>query len=216
MAQIFHRSTNTVAKATIYGGVFIVALLVWVAMSLDRSSYNTRQGVTLKQPVPFSHDHHTAGLGIDCRYCHTAVEESAFAGLPPTQTCMSCHSQIWSAAELLEPVRESWRSNRPIAWRRVNDLPDFVYFNHSIHVARGVACTTCHGPVNEMPLLYQAASLQMEWCLACHRNPAKFVRPKEEVFNWAWESPEPQEVLGARLVAEYGIQRMTTCSTCHR
>jgi len=216
MAQIFHRSTNTVAKATIYGGVFILAFLGWMFMALNRSSYNTNQGVILEQPVPFSHDHHTAGLGIDCRYCHTSVEESAFAGIPPTQTCMNCHGQIWTGAALLEPVRASWRTGQPIEWRRVHDLPDFVYFNHSIHVARGIGCETCHGPVNEMPLMYQAASLQMEWCLACHRNPEKYVRPVEEVFNLDWEPEEPQEVLGARLVEEYGIERLDNCSTCHR
>jgi len=216
MAQIFHRSTNTVAKATIYGGVFILAFLGWMFMALNRSSYNTNQGVILEQPVPFSHDHHTAGLGIDCRYCHTSVEESAFAGIPPTQTCMNCHGQIWTGAALLEPVRASWRTGQPIEWRRVHDLPDFVYFNHSTHVARGIGCETCHGPVNEMPLMYQAASLQMEWCLACHRNPEKYVRPVEEVFNLDWEPEEPQEVLGARLVEEYGIERLDNCSTCHR
>lgn len=216
MAQIFHRSTNTVAKASIYGGVFLAAFLGWIFLTLSRSSFNTRQGVVVKQPVPFSHDHHTAGLGIDCRYCHTSVEESAFAGLPPTQTCMNCHKLIWTNAELLEPVRESWRSGQPIAWRRVNDLPDFVYFNHSIHVAKGVSCFTCHGPVNEMPLMYQGASLQMEWCLACHRNPEKFVRPKDQVVNFRYRPAEPQAVVGARLVEEYHIQNMTGCSTCHR
>lgn len=216
MAQIFHRSTNTVAKATIYGSVFILAFLGWMFMALNRSSYTTGQGVVLKQPVPFSHDHHTAGLGLDCRYCHTSVEESSFAGIPPTQTCMNCHSQIWTNAEILEPVRASWRSGEPIEWRRVHDLPDFVYFNHSIHVARGVACETCHGPVNEMPLMYQASSLQMEWCLDCHRNPEKYVRPREEVFNFDWEPEEDQEIIGSRLVNEYGISSMTNCTTCHR
>lgn len=219
MAQIFHRSTNTIAKATIYGGVFILAFIGWMFMALDRSSYNTGQGVVLNQPVPFSHDHHVAGLGLDCRYCHTSVEDSSFAGIPPTETCMNCHSQIWTDAELLEPVRESWRTGEPIEWRRVHDLPDFVYFNHSIHVARGVACETCHGPVNEMPLMYQESSLQMEWCLDCHRDPAKYVRPKEEVFNFDWEPEEGQEVVGARLVEEYeiaGEMNLTNCSVCHR
>jgi Cytochrome c7 and related cytochrome c len=216
MAQIFHRSTNTIAKASIYGGVFILAFLTWVFMILDRSSYNTRQGVVLKQPVPFSHDHHVAGLGIDCRYCHSSVEQSSFAGMPPTQTCMNCHSHIWTNAELLEPVRESWRSGQPIAWRRVNDLPDFVYFNHSIHVAKGIGCTTCHGPVGKMPLMYQASSLQMEWCLDCHRNPERYVRPKDQVFNPEYVPAESQATLGPRLVAEYGIQRLDNCSICHR
>lgn len=216
MAQVFDRSFNTIAKASIYGGVFLAGFLGWCLLTLARSPYVTRQGVVQKQPVPFSHDHHTAGLGLDCRYCHTSVEESSFAGIPPTQTCIGCHKLIWTNAELLEPVRASFRDNQPISWRRINDLPDFVYFNHSIHVAKGVSCFTCHGPVNEMPLMYQDQSLLMEWCLDCHRNPEKYVRPKEEVFNFRWRSAESQEVLGARLVDEYHIQSLTNCSTCHR
>lgn len=216
MAQIFKRSTNTLAKATIYGGVFIVAFLVWMGTVLDRSSYNTGQGIVLEQPVPFSHDHHTAGMGIDCRYCHTSAETSAYAGIPPTSTCMNCHTQIWANAEILEPVRVSFRENEPIRWQRIHDLPDFVYFNHSIHLARGVSCFTCHGNVTEMPLVYQDQSLQMEWCLDCHRNPEKYVRPREEIFNADYKPSEPQAVIGARLVKEYGIETLDSCSTCHR
>ncbi len=216
MAQIFKRSTNTLAKATIYGGVFIVAFLVWTGTVLDRSSYNTGQGIVLEQPVPFSHDHHTAGMGIDCRYCHTSAETSAYAGIPPTSTCMNCHTQIWANAEILEPVRASFRENEPIRWQRIHDLPDFVYFNHSIHLARGVSCFTCHGNVTEMPLVYQDQSLQMEWCLDCHRNPEKYVRPREEIFNADYKPSEPQAVIGARLVKEYGIETLDSCSTCHR
>ncbi len=216
MAQVFHRSTNTIAKATIYGGVVFAAFAGWLLLALARSPYVTRQGVVRQQPVPFSHDHHTAGLGIDCRYCHTSVEDSSFAGLPPTQTCIGCHKLIWTNAELLEPVRASWRTGEPIVWRRIHDLPDYVYFDHSIHVAKGVSCYTCHGAVNEMPLMYQKSSLLMEWCLDCHRDPAKFVRPREEVVNFRWRPEEPQEVLGARLVEEYDIHSMTNCSTCHR
>jgi hypothetical protein len=216
MPQIFHRSTNFIARASIVGGALTVAFIAWAAMTLDRSPYTTRQGVVLKQPVPFSHDHHVAGLGIDCRYCHTSVEESAFAGIPPTSTCMNCHKLIWTNAELLEPVRESFRTNTPIEWRRVNDLPDFVYFNHSIHVAKGVGCATCHGPVHEMPLMYQAAPLQMYWCLDCHRNPEKYVRPRDEVFNTAWVPDVPQAELGPRLVEEYEIQSLDNCAVCHR
>jgi hypothetical protein len=216
MAQIFNRSTNTIAKATIYGGVFIAAFFGWIFMVLDRSSYNTGQGIVVQQPVPFSHDHHTAGLGIDCRYCHTTVETSAYAGIPPTATCMNCHKQIWTNADLLEPVRASWRENKPIQWQRIHDLPDFAYFNHSIHIARGVSCFTCHGNVTEMPLIYQAQSLQMEWCLDCHRNPEKYIRPVDQVFNPNYLPVPSQEVVGARLVQELGIQKLDTCSTCHR
>jgi hypothetical protein len=159
-----------------------------------------------------------AQLGIDCRYCHTSVEQSHFAGLPPTATCMNCHRQIWTNAELLAPVRESYAKGTPLRWTRVHDLPDFVYFNHSIHVAKGIGCVTCHGRVDRMPLMFQHASLQMEWCLDCHRNPARYIRPKDQVFNLAYEPPADPG-LGARLVKEYRVQSprtLTSCSTCHR
>ncbi|MGH9464960.1 MAG: cytochrome c3 family protein [Thermoanaerobaculia bacterium] len=215
MPQVFHRSTNTVAKVSLFGAVFFLAGLGWVFATLDRSSYNTGKGVTLAQPVPFSHDHHVVALGIDCRYCHTAVETSAFAGLPPTATCINCHQLIWNDSPLLAPVRESFAAGEPIRWMRVNDLPDFVYFDHSIHVAKGIGCVSCHGRVDQMPLLYRAESLQMEWCVECHRHPERFVRPREKVFDLAWQAEDQQE-LGPRLVAEYGIRSKTSCSTCHR
>ncbi|MEO5740882.1 MAG: cytochrome c3 family protein, partial [Vicinamibacterales bacterium] len=153
---------------------------------------------------------------IDCRYCHTTVETSGFAGIPPTKTCMNCHSQIFADAAFLEPVRESFRSDRPIPWTRVHDLPDFAYFDHSIHVAKGVACSTCHGPVDKMPLMRKQNSLQMEWCLDCHRHPERYVRPREEVFNMNYVAPANQLELGRRLVAENRIRKMTDCNTCHR
>ncbi|HEX7183866.1 MAG TPA: cytochrome c3 family protein [Thermoanaerobaculia bacterium] len=217
--QIFHRSTNTVAKVSIFGSVFFLAFFAWVFSTLLRSSYATGQGVVLKQPVPFSHDHHVAGLGIDCRYCHTSVETSGFAGIPPTETCMNCHRQIWTNADLLEPVRSSYANDEPIQWTRVHDLPDFVYFNHAIHVAKGIGCVTCHGQVDRMPIMFQQASLQMEWCLECHRDPSRYVRPREEVFNLNWQPPVDKaeaQAMRARLVQEYGIRSMTSCSVCHR
>lgn len=217
--QIFLRSTNTIARVSIFGAIFFLAFFAWAFSTLMRSPYATRQGVVLKQPVPFSHQHHVAGLGIDCRYCHTSVEQSAFAGIPPTETCMNCHKQIWTNADLLEPVRSSYATNKPIEWTRVHDLPDFVYFNHSVHVAKGIGCASCHGQVDRMPLMYQEASLQMEWCLSCHRDPGKFVRPREEVFNLNWQPPaDPAEAqaLRAKLVKEYNVQSLTSCSTCHR
>jgi Cytochrome c7 and related cytochrome c len=214
--QIFHRSTNTIAKVSIFGAVAFLAVLLWLWSTLLRSAYATGQGVIQKQPVPFSHDHHVAGLGIDCRYCHTTVEKSAFAGIPPTETCMNCHRQIWTNADLLEPVRESYRSGTPIAWNRVNDLPDYVYFNHAIHVAKGVGCAECHGQVDEMPLMRQTASLQMEWCLDCHRDPGKRLRPRTEVFNMKWRRPADSEAMEARLVREYDVKSLTSCSVCHR
>jgi Cytochrome c7 and related cytochrome c len=216
MSQIFHYSTNTFSRLSIFGGIFIVSFLVWAWAELNESDYATRAKVPIEQPVPFSHEHHVGGLGIDCRYCHTSVETSSFANIPPTKTCMNCHSQIWNRAPMLEPVRESFRSDTSIRWIRVHDLPDYVYFNHSIHVAKGVGCTTCHGQVNKMPLMWQENSLQMSWCLDCHRHPERFVRPKSEVFSVSWQPPPNQVEMGRELVKQYNIQSLTSCSTCHR
>jgi hypothetical protein len=216
MAQIFHPSTNTISRVSIFGAVFIVATLLWVFAKLDRSSWATGQEVILAQPVPFSHDHHVAGIGIDCRYCHTSVETSAFAGMPATATCMNCHAQIWSASPMLEPVRASLREQRPIRWTRVYDLPDFVYFNHSIHVAKGIGCESCHGRVDRMPLMWRASSLQMSWCLDCHRHPDPHVRPRTEVTNLAWRPPPDAAALRRSLVREYRVQSRMDCTTCHR
>jgi len=216
MSQIFHHSTNTLSRLSIFGGIFVIAFLVWAWAELNASTYATRAKVPVEQPVPYSHEHHVGGLGIDCRYCHTTVEDSSFANIPPTKTCMNCHSQIWSTAPMLEPVRESFRTDKSIRWIRVHDLPDYVYFNHSIHVAKGVGCTTCHGQVNKMPLMWQESSLQMSWCLDCHRHPERFVRPRAEVFSVTYRPPTDQLALGRKLVNEYHIQNLTSCSTCHR
>jgi hypothetical protein len=230
--QIFPRSTNPMSRASIFGLVFVVAAAFWVLAQLQRSPYITYAGVRKAQPVPFSHQHHVTGLGIDCRYCHTSVETSGFAGIPPTKTCMNCHSQIWTNASMLEPVRASYRSGESLQWTRVNQLPDFVYFNHSIHVTKGVGCNDCHGPVDQMPLMYQDQSLQMEWCLNCHRAPEKFLRPRDQVFNMRYQQPtasQPvqidgqsytdQTTLGLALVKKYQlrtVQDITSCNTCHR
>jgi hypothetical protein len=178
MAQLFHRSTNSVARLSILGGLFLVVSMGATLAELQRSSYVTRQWEAVVQTPPFSNQHHVGGMGIECRYCHTSVETSNFAGIPPTRTCMNCHAQIWTNAPMLEPVRESFRTGRNLVWIRVHDLPDFVYFDHSIHVNKGIGCRSCHGEVDNMPLMWEANSLQMEWCLDCHRNPAKFIRPK--------------------------------------
>lgn len=219
MAQIFHHTTNTYSRLSIFGSVFVLIFLAWAFGELNRSNYATGAMTAREQPVPFSHEHHVGGLGIDCRYCHTSVETSSFANLPPTKTCMNCHSQIWVTSPTLEPVRESYRTDRSIQWTRVHDLPDFVYFNHSIHVKKGIGCASCHGRVDQMPLMYQASSLQMEWCLNCHRNPERYVRPREQVFNMAYETPADQLTLGRKLVKEYNIldtATLTSCNTCHR
>src|SRR3954465_10811164 len=216
MSQIFHRSANTIARFTIFGAVFLVAGFIYLLYAIDRSSWVTQAHAAREQPIQFSHERHVAGNGIDCRYCHTSVETSSFAGIPPTKTCMNCHSQIFSTSPFLEPVRDSFRSGRSIQWTSVHDLPDFVYFNHSIHIHKGVGCTTCHGQVDRMPLMYQDQSLQMEWCVDCHRHPEQYVRPREAVFRVDYVPPSNQLELGQRLVAQYQIQKLTNCSTCHQ
>src|SRR5579871_1277792 len=220
MAQLFHRSTNALSKISIAAVVLGGGMLIAFAYTMDRGAYITDVHVVKEQPVPFSHKHHVMDDGIDCRYCHTSVETSATASLPATEICMSCHSQIWTNAEMLEPVRASYRSGESIEWTRVHDLPDFVYFNHSIHVAKGVGCATCHGRVDRMPLTTQVASLHMEWCLECHRYPERYVRPRDKVFVMDWDPSQEgtdQATLGRKLVAEYQIrQDNTSCSVCHR
>jgi hypothetical protein len=216
MPQIFHRSANTLSKVSLAGILLLVGGLIGLAMLLGRSSYVTRAQEYVEQPVQFSHLHHVLDDGIDCRYCHTSVETSSFAGIPPTKTCMNCHSQIWQSAPILEPVRASFREDKPMQWIRVHDLPDFVYFNHSIHVKKGMGCETCHGRIDQMPLTKQQNSLQMEWCINCHRNPQDYVRPREEVFTMGYRAREDQATLGPKLVADYKIKPSTDCSTCHR
>ena len=216
MAQVFHRSTNTLSKLSLFGAAFLAALALYLILEVNRSGYVTRAGEVRDQPIPFSHQHHVGGLGIDCRYCHASVEVSATAGLPPTRTCMNCHSQIWAQSPMLEPVRASFRTGESIEWVRVHDLPDFAYFNHSVHVNRGVGCTTCHGPVHRMPLMYQEKSLQMEWCLDCHREPQKYIRPQEEVFNPRWTPPADYASWAKAEVQRRNIRPRTSCNTCHR
>jgi hypothetical protein len=189
MAQIFDRSSNALARMSlVLSGLLIISLGLTLD-ALQRSPWVTRQGQRADQPVPFSHKHHVEGLGLQCQYCHTTVEKSSYAGIPPTKTCMNCHAQIWTDAPLLEPVRHSWATGESIAWTRVHDLPDYVFFNHEIHVNKGIGCSSCHGRVDEMPIMYMQNSLQMEWCLNCHRNPEKNLRPTSEIYNMAWNGP---------------------------
>jgi hypothetical protein len=219
MPQVFPKKANFIAGASILGGLLALASLLWAGLIYTRSSYGTGMGLAVVQPVPFSHQHHAGMLGIDCRYCHTSVEHSAFAGIPPTKTCMNCHSQIWVGSQMLEPVRESYRTNESLRWRRVYNLPGFVYFDHSIHVQKGVGCRSCHGRIDQMPFTYQQPTLLMEWCLDCHRDPAGQIWPREEVFNMKYQQPGDQRELGSKLVEQYEIkppQSITSCSTCHR
>src|SRR5580765_6003971 len=231
MSQIFHRSANTIARVSIFGAVFFIAALLGLFAEVNRSPWITDVHVAREQPIQFSHERHVAGNGIDCRYCHTSVENSSFAGIPSTKTCMNCHKQIWTGAPMLEPVWESYRTGNSLVWNRVNDLPDFVYFDHSIHINKGVGCNTCHGEVDRMPLMYNQASLQMEWCLDCHRTPEKNLRPREQVFNMRYQQPSKdvpvkfdgkeyvdQLTLGQDLATKYRLRSemdITSCSTCH-
>jgi len=218
MPQIFHPSVNTISRVSIVAVALAVPLL-GIAGYAYNMSFGVKLNVPLEQPAPFSHKHHVADDGIDCRYCHTTVEKSAAAGMPSTQTCMTCHSQIWVDSPLLAQVRESFRTGRPIEWARVHDLPDFAFFNHSIHVRKGISCVKCHGRIDEMPLTWKTETLSMAWCLDCHRNPEKNIRPREHVFEMAWKPTEKQEEMGARLVREYHVldpYQLTNCSTCHR
>ncbi|HEX3799090.1 MAG TPA: cytochrome c3 family protein [Verrucomicrobiae bacterium] len=218
MPQIFHRRTNTIARASILGAAGLLCFSGWLLHAVYWSPYTTLVKVPIPQPVPFSHKHHVGDIGIDCRYCHTSVEKSAFAGLPPSETCMTCHSQLFTTAPLLEPVRQSLATSTPIHWKRVNYVPDFVFFNHSIHVNKGIGCATCHGAVDEMPLTWKNETLYMRWCLNCHRDPAKFIRPRTEVFNLHWQPPANEPARGQSLVAAYHVNttQMTDCSLCHR
>jgi hypothetical protein len=216
MPQVFHKATNTISKVTLGALVIVASGFLWLILAVQRSSWASSQDVIVVQPIQFSHERHVSGNGLDWRYCHASVEVAAFAGLPPTQTCMNCHTQVFSDAEYLEPVRESWRSGLPLAWRRVYDLPDHVFFNHGAHVTHGVGCTTCHGAVDRMPLVRQAVPLHMEWCLDCHRRPEAYLRPRDFVFSTTYVPPPDQEALGLELVASYGVRRLTDCYTCHR
>lgn len=227
MAQIFHPSTNTLSKVSIVAGALLSGGGALALTTANRWPWINNVEVVVSQPVQFTHSHHVGGLGIDCRFCHTSVEESANAGIPPVKLCMGCHSVVWKDAPILEPIRTAYQSDVPIQWNKVHDLPDFAYFNHSIHVKKGVGCETCHGRVDQMPLMWKVNSLNMEWCLQCHRSPEKYVRPLDQITTMGWDPMHPekfgsllppmsQEELGKQLVQEHKIQSLTHCSTCHR
>ena len=219
MAQFFKKSANNIARISLVAVVVLAGLVFLAYTQIARSSYLTNRYLERQQPVQFSHKHHVGDDGIDCRYCHQTVETTASAGMPSTQTCMNCHSQLWSDSPYLEPVRASFRDNKPIMWERVHDLPEYVYFNHSIHVAKGVGCSTCHGQIDNMPAVYQENTLQMEWCLSCHRDPSKFIRPKSEIYNMQWQDGDIDQGEREKLKTDYRIrsrEMMTSCSTCHR
>jgi hypothetical protein len=215
MAQIFRPHWNNWSKVAIAAFVLLLGFLGWAGYAFVRSSYMTGVKIAREQPVQFSHEHHVRRLGLDCRYCHTSVETSSFAGIPSPKTCMNCHSQLWTQAAILEPVRESFNTGKPLQWTRVHKVPDHVYFNHSIHVNKGVGCASCHGQVDRMPLMWKEKTLYMQWCLECHRHPEKFVRPRDQITNMAW-APKDQVALGRELVKKYNVKSLTDCYTCHR
>lgn len=218
MPQIFPKSANVLARVTLFGGLLLVAGSAWAANTVYTSSYVTHRDEEVEQPVPFSHEHHVRGLGLDCRYCHQGVETSAMAGMPPTETCMTCHSQLYTDAAMLAPVRESLATGVPIAWNRVTSLPDFVYFNHAAHVNHGVSCETCHGRLDEMPLTRKVHDFHMSFCLDCHRAPDAQLRPLANVFDMGYRPKGNPAVQGKQLAASYHLagRRLTNCSTCHR
>jgi hypothetical protein len=216
MAQVFPRYTNTLSRFTAVMAAGTVVSVLWLWGRIQRSPYTSDVSIAKTQPVPFSHAHHVDDVGLDCRYCHTSVESSRYAGVPPTATCMNCHRQIWSEAPMLEPVRESFRSGKSLEWVRVHDLPDFAYFNHQIHVARGVGCKSCHGAIDKMPLTWQTEPLTMGWCLDCHRDPAPHLRPRGEVVSMAWVPPDDQRARGEAIMAAHQIHPPQSCSGCHR
>ncbi len=218
MPQIFRPYADTIARLILLSILVGPFFAIGVAYAVMRSEYITDQSLTINQPVPFSHVHHVGDFGLDCRYCHTGVETSPVAGIPPTHVCMTCHSQLYTQTQMLAPVRESLADNKPIHWNKVNKLPDYVYFDHSIHIAKGVGCSTCHGEVDRMPLMRQAAPLTMGWCLNCHRDPTPYLRPPSEVFDPDWTPPANQRAQGRMLLAHYLIdnKHLTDCSVCHR
>jgi len=216
MPEPFHPVANSILRLSLLGGVGLSAFVLWAGYLAVRSPYEMMQEVPREQPLPFSHEHHAGGLGIDCRYCHVAVEDGPFADIPPTAVCLNCHSEMWAAAPALAPVRQSYATNLSIQWTKVYGLPQYVYFDHSIHIHKGIGCSDCHGRVDQMQLTWQAPPLTMAWCLECHRNPELHVRPLADVFKMDYRRPPEQAVLGARLVKEYQIQRLTSCTVCHR
>ncbi|PJK30102.1 cytochrome c3 family protein [Minwuia thermotolerans] len=220
MAQRFPPHANVLARAVLLVLAVGAAVLLSGGFLFVHSDGFTGEGRVVEQPVPFSHAHHVGGLGIGCRYCHAGTERAPVAGMPSTETCMTCHSQLWTEAEMLRPVRASLRLDRPLRWNRLHDLADYVYFDHSVHAAQGVGCETCHGRVDRMPLTRQAAPLTMDWCLECHRDPAPRLRPPDAVYAMGWQPPEGQSrrAVGAAVMRARGIRTagLTDCWVCHR
>lgn len=237
MPNVFHPAADTIFRTGFFGGLGLAGATAAFLWYLVRTPYATEAGVIREQPIPFSHKHHVGDAGIDCRYCHTSVEQSAFAGIPSTGICMHCHAYLFNDQAMLAPVRESSRTGRPLHWVRIHDVPDFAYFHHGVHVQKGVACVTCHGRVDRMPLVWREHSLLMQWCLDCHRDPVPHLRPREFVFRMASleelattdefreylrrelpevDAPQPGLPSVRRALAQrYRVKSYTNCSNCH-
>lgn len=213
MAQIFPKWTNEAPRRILIATIIILNSLVFGVWYFFSPEF-THVGYAPEQPVPFSHQVHAGQLGLDCQYCHNQASESKYANIPATQTCMNCHNQILTDSEALEPVFESWETGDPIEWVRVHMLPDFAYFNHSAHVNIGVGCESCHGRVDRMEVVFQAESMSMSWCLDCHREPEKHIRPVEEVTTMGYQVDNQLDV-GRDLVARQNISAPTYCQACH-
>jgi hypothetical protein len=219
MPPIFPPRSNAIARISILGVLILLAAVVGFLVWYTHSPVFNKVGVAVPQPVPFPHGFHVSAVGLDCRYCHESVEKSSYAGMPPTETCMSCHSQVKTESALLKPIRDSWASGKSVEWNRVNSVPDYAFFNHSIHINKGVGCESCHGRTDQQTTAVKANTFYMAWCLECHRNPAKYIRPRDQVYTMGYKPSEDQATLGARLVKEYNIQPskvLLECSICHR
>ena len=214
---LFNRWTNTVSRLSVVLLLGTPAVGISLLMLYVRTPWGTKQYRDIVQPIEFDHRHHAGDEGIDCRYCHFSVDKSPHAGLPSTQTCMSCHAQIWNKSPYLSMVRKAYFSDRPIRWRRVHNLPDYVYFNHSIHVNKGVGCVTCHGRVDQMPYVNQFAPLTMGWCITCHRDPTPNLRPLEYITSMTW-TPKDGDArkVGEEVAKKYNVHTRISCTTCHR
>ena len=219
MSQLFQPRADAIFRFVLWTAFIGGIVLLFTVEGLSHSEYFTGRNLVAAQPVEFSHQHHAGELGIDCRYCHTSVETSVTAGMPPTHTCMTCHSQIWTGARMLAPVRESLAQNKPLVWQRVGRLPGYVYFNHSVHIKNGIGCSSCHGNMKTMQMTYQPHAFAMAFCLSCHRAPQDNLRPQDQIFNMRWQPPVDQAKRGKALLAQYHINTsglLTDCSTCHR
>ena len=213
MAQIFPEWTNHVPRKLLIGLILTVNVIIFGIWYYFSPEF-TDVGYAPKQPVPYSHQIHVQKLGLDCQYCHTSVWVSKQANVPPTQTCMNCHSQIKTDSEKLAPIRESWETGEAVEWVRVHNLADYAYFNHAAHVNVGVGCESCHGRIDQMEVVYQAEALSMSWCMDCHRNPEQYLRPIEEVTTMGYKA-ENQLLLGAELVKENNVSPPQYCQGCH-